>query len=50
MNRIWESQPMGWLFLVYMGHVERVRRTDDADGTDGLALMRDGGMHINSFC
>ena len=22
MNRIGESQPMGWLFLVYMGHTE----------------------------
>lgn len=29
-------------------HMERVGRTDYADGTDGLALMRDGGMHINS--
>ena len=37
---IWEGQPMGWLFLVYMGHVERVRRTDYADGTDMLALKR----------
>lgn len=43
MNRIWEGQPMGWLFLVYMGHVERVRRTDYADGTDMLALKRERG-------
>ena len=43
MNRIWEGQPMGWLFLVYMGHVERVRRTDYADGTDMLALKREQG-------
>ena len=34
---------MGWLFLVYMGHVERVGRTDYADGTDGLALKRERG-------
>ena len=32
---------MGWLFLVYMGHVERVGRTDYADGTDMLALKRE---------
>lgn len=34
---------MGWLFLVYMGHVERVERTDYADGTDMLALKRERG-------
>jgi hypothetical protein len=43
MNRIWEGQPMGWLFLVYMWHVERVGRTDYADGTDMLALKCERG-------
>ena len=34
---------MGWLFLVYMWHVERVGRTDYANGTDMLALKRERG-------
>ena len=36
------SRDDAW-YMVYMGHVERVRRTDYADGTDMLALKRERG-------
>lgn len=43
MNRIGESQPgVGFSWFI-LWHMERVGRTDYADGTDGLALKRERG-------
>ncbi len=45
MNRIWEGQPMGWLFLVYMGHTEtmeslKLKREDNIRDIAGEIVKR----------
>jgi hypothetical protein len=50
MNRIGGSQPGAGFSWFILWHVERVRRTDYADGTDKLALKRERGRLAQNSC